>query len=60
MIPMALGHLSHGRRRGNTPLPSLRLPAGEHTVELRTSDGQVHRQTITIEDGETARVIHRF
>jgi hypothetical protein len=49
-----------GRRRGNTPLPSLAVPAGSHRVELRTSDGRTHRQTVEVEANETARVIHRF
>ena len=49
-----------GRRRGNTPLPSLMVPAGSHRVELRTSDGRTHRETVEVENGATARVIHRF
>ncbi len=49
-----------GRRRGNTPLPSLPLPAGEHRIELRTADGRSHRETITISANETSRVVHRF
>ncbi len=49
-----------GRRRGNTPLPSLAVPAGSHRVELRTSDGRTHRETVEVEANETARVIHRF
>jgi hypothetical protein len=49
-----------GRRRGNTPIPSLQLPAGEHRIELRTADGRTHRETITIEPNATARVVHRF
>jgi serine/threonine-protein kinase len=49
-----------GRRRGNTPIPSLQLPAGEHRIELRTADGRTHRATVTIEPNATARVVHRF
>jgi hypothetical protein len=49
-----------GRRRGNTPIPSLQLPAGEHRIELRTADGRTHRETVTIEPNTTARVVHRF
>ena len=49
-----------GRRRGNTPIPSLQLPAGEHRIELRTADGRTHRETVTIEANTTARVVHRF
>ncbi len=49
-----------GRQKGNTPLPSLRVPAGRHRVELRTSDGRVHRQTVEVEPNETVRIIHRF
>lgn len=49
-----------GRRRGNTPLPSLALPAGEHRIELRTADGRSHRETVTISANETSRVVHRF
>lgn len=49
-----------GRRRGNTPLPSLPLPAGEHRIELRTADGRSHRETVTISANETSRVVHRF
>ncbi|MEO0322184.1 MAG: PEGA domain-containing protein, partial [Myxococcota bacterium] len=49
-----------GRRRGRTPMPRLTLPAGRHTVELRTSDGRRHSETVDLEAGTTARVIHRF
>ena len=49
-----------GRERGNTPQPSLTVPAGEHRIELRTQDGRVHRRTVEVENGGTVRVIHRF
>ncbi|MEM1415721.1 MAG: protein kinase [Myxococcota bacterium] len=50
----------NGRRRGRTPVPRLPVPAGRHTVELLTSDGRTHTQTVEVEPGGTARVIHRF
>ncbi len=49
-----------GRQKGNTPLPSLRVPAGTHRVELRTSDGRVYRETVEVEPDATVRIIHRF
>ncbi|MEZ4248888.1 MAG: PEGA domain-containing protein [Polyangiales bacterium] len=49
-----------GRRRGNTPIPSLQLPAGDHRIELRTADGRTHRESVTITANETSRVVHRF
>ena len=49
-----------GRRRGNTPQPSLRVPAGQHRIRLRASDGRTYEETVTVRNGGTVRIIHSF
>lgn len=48
-----------GRRVGPTPV-RLELAPGHHRLELRTGDGHVFRDRITLRAGQTVRVMHRF
>jgi hypothetical protein len=42
-----------GKRRGKTPLPNVKVPAGTHTIEFRFPDGKIIQRRIDIEDGGT-------
>lgn len=44
-----------GRLLGTTPLGSLELPPGSHTLRLVDRDGQEHRRRVVIQSGETTR-----
>lgn len=50
-----------GRDTGrNTPVREMRLPAGRHTIGLRTNDGVMHAVQVTIGPGERERIVRRF
>jgi len=50
-----------GRDTGrNTPVRSLSVPAGTHRLGLRTHDGTMHEESITVTAGETLRVVRQF
>ena len=50
-----------GRDTGrNTPVPSLRVPAGTRRVGLRTPDGQMHTFPVEVEAGATVRLSKRL
>jgi serine/threonine-protein kinase len=44
-----------GRSLGETPLVGVELPAGRHTLELRSVEGETRRVTVTIRSGEVTR-----
>lgn len=48
-----------GRRLGPTPV-RIELEPGRHRLELRSGDGRIFRDRITVRAGETRRVMHRF
>jgi len=50
-----------GRDTGqNTPIRSMRVSAGDHQVGLRTNDGTMHNVTVTVEPGQTLRIVRRL
>jgi hypothetical protein len=50
-----------GRDTGrNTPVPQLRVPAGRHTIGLRTNDGTMHTVVVTVAAGETQRIARQL
>ena len=50
-----------GRDTGrNTPVPQLRVPAGRHTIGLRTNDGTMHTVVVTVTAGETERIARQL
>ena len=50
-----------GRDTGqNTPVRSLRVPAGRHTIGLRTDDGTVHTVEVSVHAGETERIVRQL
>lgn len=44
----------------DTPVRSLRVPAGPHRIGLRTPDGLTHDVEVLIEAGKVVRIIRRF
>lgn len=44
----------------DTPVRSLRVPAGPHTIGLRTPDGVMHDVEVVVEPGKVVRIIRRF
>ncbi len=44
----------------NTPVTGLHVPAGAHQIGLRTADGHMHVVPVTVQAGQTARVVRRF
>jgi len=44
----------------NTPVRSLRVRAGAHRVGLRTNDGHMHNVNVTVEPGQTVRIVQRL
>ncbi len=44
----------------DTPVRSLRVPAGEHRIGLRTPDGVTHDVDVSVEAGKVVRIIRRF
>ncbi|MEZ4335560.1 MAG: protein kinase [Sandaracinaceae bacterium] len=50
-----------GRDTGrNTPVRDLRVPAGSHTIGLRTNDGTMHNVQVTVEAGGSQRVVRQL
>jgi hypothetical protein len=50
-----------GRDTGmNTPVRQLRVSPGSHTIGLRTNDGTMHSERVTLEPGETRRISRQF
>ena len=50
-----------GRDTGqNTPIRSMRVSAGDHQVGLRTNDGTMHNVSVTVEPGQTLRIVRRL
>ncbi len=50
-----------GRDTGrNTPVRDLRVPAGQHTIGLRTNDGTMHRVQVNVPAGGTERVVRQL
>lgn len=50
-----------GRDTGrNTPVRSLSVPAGTHRLGLRTHDGTMHEESVTVTAGETLRIVRQF
>lgn len=50
-----------GRDTGrNTPVREMRLPAGRHTIGLRTNDGVMHAIQVAIRPGGRERIVRRF
>ncbi len=50
-----------GRDTGrNTPVRNLRVPAGHHTIGLRTNDGTMHRVETDVPAGETVRIVRQL
>jgi len=50
-----------GRDTGrNTPITGLTVPAGAHTLGLRTSDGTMHTFRVRVRAGETTRIVRRL
>lgn len=41
----------------NTPVRRLRVPAGTHSIGLRTHDGVMHTVQVTVAAGQTARIV---
>jgi serine/threonine protein kinase len=59
-IPWARVFLD-GRDTGrNTPVRQLRVPAGQHTVGLRTNDGTMHNVPVTVVAGQTHRIVRQL
>lgn len=50
-----------GRDTGrNTPVRNLTVPAGQHTIGLRTNDGTMHTVTVTVAAGATERIVRQL
>ena len=50
-----------GRDTGrNTPVRNFRVPAGHHTVGLRTNDGTMHNVPVDVTAGETTRIVRQL
>lgn len=50
-----------GRDTGrNTPVRNLRVPAGDHTIGLRTNDGTMHTVRVTVPAGGNARIVRQL
>ena len=50
-----------GRDTGrNTPVRNLRVSPGQHTIGLRTNDGTMHTVPVTIQPGESTRIVRRL
>ena len=44
----------------DTPVRALRVPAGSHTIVLRTPEGEEHTVGVNVIPGRTVRIIRRF
>jgi eukaryotic-like serine/threonine-protein kinase len=44
----------------DTPVRSLRVPAGAHRIGLRTPDDVMHQVDVVVEPGKVVRIIRRF
>jgi hypothetical protein len=50
-----------GRKTGITPpLNEIRLPPGKHTIEIRNTSFEPHRQTVDLRAGTSVRIKHKF
>ena len=50
-----------GRKTGITPpLNEIRLPPGKHTIEIRNTTFQPHRQTVDLHAGRSVRIKYKF
>jgi hypothetical protein len=50
-----------GRKTGITPpLNEIRLPPGKHTIEIRNTTFQPHRQTVDLRADGSVRIKHKF
>lgn len=50
-----------GRDTGrNTPVRELRVPAGTHTIGLRTADGRMTEVTVQVAPNEVTRVVRQL
>ncbi len=50
-----------GRKTGITPpLNEIRLPPGKHTIEIRNTTFQPHRQAVDLRAGRSVRIKHKF
>jgi hypothetical protein len=50
-----------GRKMGITPpLNEIRLPPGKHTIEIRNTTFQPHRQTVDLRADRSMRIKHKF
>jgi hypothetical protein len=50
-----------GRKTGITPpLNEIRLPPGKHTIEIRNTTFQPHRQTVVLRTDGSVRIKHKF
>jgi serine/threonine protein kinase len=50
-----------GRDTGrNTPVRELSVSAGTHRLGLRTHDGTMHEESVTVGAGETLRIVRQF
>ena len=50
-----------GRKMGITPpLNEIRLPPGKHTIEIRNTTFQPHRQTVDLRADRSVRIKHKF
>ena len=50
-----------GRKTGITPpLNEIRLPPGKHTIEIRNTTFQAHRQTVDLRADRIVRIKHKF
>lgn len=55
-IPWARVFIDGKDTRKNTPLRSFKIKAGNHTIGLKTSDGQMHRVPVTIRAGQETKI----
>ena len=44
----------------NTPVRDLPVSAGSHRIGLRTTDGTMHEETVTVPAGETVRIVRQL
>jgi hypothetical protein len=44
----------------DTPVRALRVAAGDHTILLRTPEGDEHSVAVSVVAGRTVRIIRRF
>jgi hypothetical protein len=44
----------------NTPVRDLPVSAGSHRIGLRTTDGTMHEETVTVPAGETIRIVRQL